>query len=60
MAAPGTHQKSTVSSQVLTEARRPRKVHSAWMADFKLKGGPRLGQLLAREYHQSSGQFRSW
>ena len=38
------------------EIRRPRKVNTAWMAGFKLKGGPPLGQILSREYHQPARQ----
>ena len=41
------------------EAKPARKVNKAWMSGFKLKGGPPLGQLLAREYHQSPKLYRS-
>jgi len=40
------------------EGKPPRKVNSAWMVGFKLKGGPPLGQILSREYHQPARQFQ--
>ena len=43
----------------LAEGKRERKINRAWMAGFKLKGGPPLGQLLAREYHQSPKEHRT-
>ena len=51
---------SAAPPQAPSDGKRQRKVHSAWMAGFKLKGGPRLGQILAREYHGTTAEIRSW